>query len=304
MRLLTALFVPLALLSVCLGAHGGDAKAALKKIVLLAGDLDKGHPPGTHEYVKSVQILARCLEGVEGVTVETHLHGWPAKEGTLDDAATIVLLSSGADRNPRDHPFLVGDRLKVIERQMKRGCGLVVMHWGLFVPEMNGGEQFLDWIGGYFDYENGPEPSGRSWYSKIRTAVSMSRPGSPRHPVCRGVEPFKLREEYYYNIRFRPDDARRVPLLTAEIPGEKGPQVVAWGVERKDGGRGFGFTGGHFFDNWKVDGFRTLVLNAVLWTARVEVPAGGVQAPFSTNRHAAHAPRGTLSRPSRALPRH
>jgi type 1 glutamine amidotransferase len=54
------------------------------------------------------------------------------------------------------------------------------------------------------------------------------------------------------------------------------PQVVAWACERPDGGRGFGFTGGHYHKNWGNDDVRKLVLNAILWTAKVEVPVTGV----------------------------
>jgi hypothetical protein len=49
-----------------------------------------------------------------------------------------------------------------------------------------------------------------------------------------------------------------------------------WLAERSDGGRGFGFTGGHFHLNWKNDDQRKVVLNAILWIAQVEIPAGGV----------------------------
>jgi type 1 glutamine amidotransferase len=55
------------------------------------------------------------------------------------------------------------------------------------------------------------------------------------------------------------------------------PQILAWARERPDGGRGFGFTGGHFHRNWGNDDFRKLVLNAILWTAKNEVPAAGVE---------------------------
>jgi len=54
-------------------------------------------------------------------------------------------------------------------------------------------------------------------------------------------------------------------------------QHVAWACERADGGRGFGFTGAHFNKNWGDDNFRKIVLNAILWTAKAEVPADGVQ---------------------------
>jgi hypothetical protein len=54
-------------------------------------------------------------------------------------------------------------------------------------------------------------------------------------------------------------------------------QHVAWACERPDGGRGFGFTGAHFHRNWGNGNFRKLVLNAVLWVAKAEVPANGVE---------------------------
>ena len=43
--------------------------------------------------------------------------------------------------------------------------------------------------------------------------------------------------------------------------------MLAWAVERPDGGRGFGFTGGHFHINWGDDYFRKLILNALVWAA-------------------------------------
>jgi hypothetical protein len=54
------------------------------------------------------------------------------------------------------------------------------------------------------------------------------------------------------------------------------PQHLAWARERADGGRGFGFTGGHWHWSWASDNFRTVVLNGLVWTAGVEIPAAGV----------------------------
>ena len=39
----------------------------------------------------------------------------------------------------------------------------------------------------------------------------------------------------------------------------------------------FRSTGAHFHKNWGNENFRKIVLNALLWTARVEVPASGVE---------------------------
>ena len=49
-----------------------------------------------------------------------------------------------------------------------------------------------------------------------------------------------------------------------------------WVHERDNGGRGFGFTGGHTHKNWSDPNQRRVLLNAVLWIAHLEVPAGGV----------------------------
>jgi hypothetical protein len=52
-------------------------------------------------------------------------------------------------------------------------------------------------------------------------------------------------------------------------------------VERPDGGRGVGFTGGHFHKNWLNDDFRKAVLNALLWICKAEVPRDGVASSVS-----------------------
>ena len=73
-------------------------------------------------------------------------------------------------------------------------------------------------------------------------------------------------------------EAREVALpAVREAVKRCEPQHVAWAFERSDGGRGFGFTGAHFHNNWANDDFRKLVLNAILWTAQMDVPGAGVK---------------------------
>ncbi len=70
-----------------------------------------------------------------------------------------------------------------------------------------------------------------------------------------------------------PDEGART-AAAKEHPGR--PEIVAWATERPDGGRGFGFTGGHTHLNWGDANFRTLVLNALVWTAKGDVPPDGI----------------------------
>ena len=255
--------------------HAADP-AAPKKIVLIAGPIT-GHGKHTHEYEKSVILLKHLLDtspSTKGkVAVETHFKGWPADEKTLDDAATIVMISDGGDRNAADHPLYVGERFQTLERQMKRGCGFVQFHWTTFNPSRVH-DQITEWVGGYFDYEKGP--AANKWFSAISTWDASVTLGSAEHPVARGVKPFAVREEFYFNLRFRDGDDRVKPIWLTKPPGQQKDHVVAWAVERKDGGRGFGTTGGHFFQNWWDDNFRHTILNAIVWTAGVDVPPGGV----------------------------
>ena len=75
----------------------------------------------------------------------------------------------------------------------------------------------------------------------------------------------------------RPDGARSGNPTVRKAVADGESQHVAWAYDRPDGkGRGFGFTGAHNHVSWQNDNFRTVVLNAILWTAHVDVPEGGV----------------------------
>ena len=80
----------------------------------------------------------------------------------------------------------------------------------------------------------------------------------------------------------RPDGPHSGNPHVRKAVANKEPQHLAWCVEREDGGRGLGFTGGHFHDNWARDDLRKFMLNAIVWTAKLEVPEGGESTPRPT----------------------
>ncbi len=265
--------------------HSAKAAPTLKKIVLIAGK--KTHGPGEHEYLKSVRLLKVMLDNapnLKGIKTEMHFNGWPTDPLTLNDADVIVMYADGTDYKEESDPLFAGDHWGIIEKQMKRGCGLVVLHYSTFSP-VKFSQQFMEWSGGFFDYESGkPGATGReAWYSDIKTETATVRPENS-HPIAQGVPPFELHEEFYFKIHFQENDKRLKPVLKVSIPGVDREQTIAWAVERKDGGRGFGFTGGHFYNNWEVPNYRKLILNAIVWTAGVNVPAGGVESKSYTDQ--------------------
>jgi hypothetical protein len=102
-----------------------------------------------------------------------------------------------------------------------------------------------------------------------------------RHPILRGVEPWKYRDEVFCRF-FLPNDQRRTDLLLATPTEDRfkmGPQIASFAFQRDDGGRGFVFGGLDFRDNLALDNYRRFLLNGIAWAANIEIPRGGVQSP-------------------------
>jgi hypothetical protein len=271
------ILVALIALAVALTASAGDAK-----IVFLAGS--PSHGPGEHEHRAGCLLLKACLDKVPGVTAEVYSNGWPQNaEAAFAGAATLVVYSDGGE----GHPLLRDDHLKTVGALMKKGVGLVCLHYAVEPTKEAGEKEFLDWMGGCFETDWSVNPT---WHPQFKPM--------PTHAATRGVNPLHITDEWYFHMRFRDGMKGVQPILMAVPPastmdradgahegnpavreavrrGE--PQVVAWAYERPGSGRGFGFTGGHYHRNWGNDDFRKLVLNAILWTAKVEVPAGGAE---------------------------
>lgn len=239
----------------------------VKKIVFVAGR--KSHGPGEHDYGPGLKLLKEALEKNGELVLDLELHdkGWPQNEDTLEDADSIILYCDGSDHAVENHPLLKDNRLRTLERQMARGCGLVCLHYTVFVPVKTAGPQFLQWLGGYFDYETGG--GERKWFSQIETKNYRVFPAA-NHPITAGLQPFDLTEEFYFKMRFPTEKSGWQPLLTFDPDKRDLEKVVGWSIERKDGGRGVGYTGGHFHKNWEIEPVRTLILNAILWTARLK----------------------------------
>jgi len=256
-----------------------------KKIVLVAGK--DSHGRGEHEFRAGMMILAAALTAnVPDVEAVTTFDGWPADNTIFDNAAAVVIYCDGGGGHP------IRAQWAKMEELIKKGVGLGCMHYGVEIPKgEGGGDRFLAWIGGY--YEDGFSINPH-WSNDTKLA--------PGHPATRGVKSFSVRDEWYFNIRFpenkqgwtsileaTPDDEARSGKTSwprgpkAHITGASGrSETLLWTVERPDGGRGFGFTGGHFHKNWANDDQRKLVLNSILWIAKVEVPENGVNSKTPT----------------------
>jgi hypothetical protein len=273
------------------GATTLETQGRDKRIVIIAGR--PSHGPGLHEFRAGSLLLQKVLADIKGVKVDVIPMGWPKKtvdgqevddHAALDGADAVFIYADGG----RGHPALQGDRMKVIDALAAKGAGLAFGHYGVEVPAGPSGEAMHRWLGGYYETNYSANPMWAPKYEKF-----------PSHPVARGVATFSTHDEWYFNMRWTPDaslKSRITPLLVAtpsedvrdgpyvsprgpydHIVADKGrEETMMWVFERPDGGRSFGFTGGHTHNNWGDANQRRIVLNALLWIAKAEVPARGV----------------------------
>ena len=262
------------------------------KLVVMAGK--PSHPKRMHEFNAGVQLLAKCLHGVSNLEVVTILNGWPKDESVFANADAVVFYMDGG----RGHEVVQEDgrRIALVDKWVENGVGLGFMHYGVEVVAEQAGEEFRRWIGGHYEHMFSCNPI---WEPQFKSF--------PQHPITRGVRPFSVKDEWYFNMRFHAGlgadvtvdsgDFKFWPILVAHPSKEvrdgpyvypKGPyphiqaangkaEAMMWATEQKNGARGFGFTGGHFHDNWGDDNYRRVVLNALLWISHVDVPQQGVQ---------------------------
>ncbi len=256
--------------------------AHAKKLVMIAGK--PSHGPLLHEFNAGVQLLQNCLEqGQDKVLSTFHLNGWPRDPTAFDNADGILFYMDGKVKHEIAQSK---ERIAEVDALAAKGVGIACAHYGVEVVPETLGEQFKRWIGGHYEHEFSCNPIWEPDYNNL-----------PLHPITRGVKPFKVKDEWYFNMRFRDQLTGVKPILQA-VPSDavrngpyvypKGPykhiqanmglpETMMWAVDRPDGGRGFGFTGGHFHLNWGNDDYRKTFLNGLVWMTGAEVPKGGIE---------------------------
>lgn len=263
-------------LRICFLSCLGLAATAIAEtpVLFIAGP--KSHPSGQHEHPAGCQLLAAHLNA-SGLGIRADVsEGWPSDAAKISAAHTIVIYGDGIDAHPAK------GHLEELRTHYKAGKGLAVLHFALEPADAAMAAFFDEAIGGHFSV---------GW--SVNPIWKMKDPIFATHPATRGVKSYEIEDEFYYHIRLRENV---IPLMRALPPadslGDDGPrsgnptvrkaiadgvpQTLAWAVENENGSRGFGFTGGHFHHLWSHKDFQKLVLNAIVWTAKIEVPENGV----------------------------
>ncbi len=272
--MLTRSYVTFALLLLMSSSlvHGDDKK----HILMIAGKPSHGY--GSHEHFAGLKVLEQAInEAADNVEITT-VKGWPSDESLVERADSIVIYCDGGGRH------LAIPHLDTLRNKLTEGCGLVCIHYAVEMVPGPPGDAWVEMLGGHFEIHRSVNPH---WDADFKSM--------PTHPITHGVKPFVTNDEWYFYMRFKDSD-NVIPILAAVAPestmrrkdgphsgnpavrksvaaGE--PQTVAWAYERPDGGRSFGFTGGHYHWNWGNEDQLRVVTNAIRWTAGDEVSPEG-----------------------------
>jgi hypothetical protein len=186
------------------------------------------------------------------------------------DKETHAIFPTDAKTDGVKYDGPAAQHMQELDGLMKKGTGLVVLHYATWVDNPMGRKYFLDWVGGFHEKD----------YSKVLVNKWSVAPTAARHPVLNGIKPWADFEDEFYISEYLPWDERRTPLLTAKLAdGGVEDHTVAWAVQREGGGRGFVMTGVDYHKNMWLDQQRRFLANGIAWAAGLDVPAGGVSCP-------------------------
>jgi len=234
---------------------------AAAKIVLLAGS--PSNKPGQHEYFAGCALLRAWLSEVPGVAPVMVADGWPKNEAVLDGARCVLYYMDGGAKLP----FLTPERLAKVKALADAGTGFVILHQAIDCPAGNA-EDFKSWFGAVFQSDIGCRGH---WDVKFESVTP--------HATTAGIKPFELvKDGWLYNLHFAEKNV--TPVLACLMPEKSRTsadakahanraEVVAWSYERANGGRSFGFTGCDLHASWAVPEQRRMLINALLWTAKL-----------------------------------
>src|SRR5262245_60275733 len=243
------------------------ASAAEAKRLLIVGQGSDGHPPTTHEFMAGAKVLAELLKPQKDIqgTVLNADEPWADGPKLIDQADGIVMLVTQGAQWMQMEP----QRHAALKRLAARGGAIVALHWSVGAKDAKYIQGQLDLLGAT---RGGPQRKYLVHSTELKRVV-------PEHPILRSVGDIKVHDEIYYALDRVPGI---LPLFTSRIEGKD--EMAAWSWERAGGGRAFGFVGLHFHANWQLPEYRRFVMQGVLWSLKLPIPAGGVNADIDSKK--------------------
>ena len=264
-----------AILAMFIVALSSSADAPLR-VFIRAGE--KTHGPGQHDAPQFLKDWKPLLES-RGATVDGALtFPTPAQLDNTD--VLIIFCQYGAG--------IKGEQRASLEKFLKRGGGLVVLHDGVAGYEP---DWFKTVAGGAWEY-------GRSKFFEGKISLYYQ---DHEHPITRGASNFDVDDEMYWDLQLMPDAhvlaGTYQPDARNTINGKQFPSIydivpMMWTYER-DNHRAFVSLLGHNYKTFNLPHYRAVLLRAIAWVgkrapdslvtkeelATLRYPEGGPTAP-------------------------
>ncbi len=247
-----------------------ESDLATKKIVLIAGETALVDVAGHHDYLGGCACLDALLRQTRQIETVQVKNGWPEDEGVFSGAKSVVFYTDGGG----SQAFLSSpNRIATLQALVDAGVGIVMIHQAVDFPDSMQA-QATGWLGGVYVKS-----------ASARGHWDSNHVDFPKHPITRGVTPWKINDGWLNAIQFV-DGMRGVTALVwsgKQYAGSRSgldKDIVAWAYERPKGGRSFSFTGLDAHSAWSLPGMRQLVVNGVLWSAGLEIPIDGAKCPI------------------------
>lgn len=213
------------------------------------------------------KMIAASPELRDAAQVKAFPFGWPP-EGIPADADTVVLYFDGTKANPLGDPEPRAD----LAAFAARGGGLITLYRAGTSGDPGLKEMLAALTGGSI-----PAATAAA-VPAVVTAYPAKDAGEPAN----GVEPFRYLGQAHSAPRLAPGSSvvlsghflAAVPIV--EPLAQKHEAVLAWHYRRPDGGRSFSFLGGHDAHQFDEPALRRLLMNAIVWSARLPVPPTGL----------------------------
>jgi hypothetical protein len=283
------------------GTSQAYAQEQKPKVIYFLSGLKDHAGPGRHEVAKDLLVLQDCInkayniKGVKIVTKYIDARSALNVEDIKDADALIVESSSVSSSQKRTHPLFPPlapgeknydketlDYLSQLDALHKAGMGIMILHWGVAVNnEQNPSARnyYLSWFGETAMEGYTQNPLGFWTVTPIESAR--------KHPILNGVHRWIYKDEIFSRLVGTPGDPYRTNLLIGESPetnqseagspkGVIGPRGIASAYE-KGKERGILWGGMDFHSALLNEDYRRFLLNAIVWTAGIKVPAGGVK---------------------------
>lgn len=261
------------------------ASAPKKKISVVSGG--SVHYWGDHENEIMGELVSGMLrEALAGKADVKFVN--LAAGGKIEEAAgshAVVVFGEGEASHP------LKGKMEYLKSLNDEGASFGVFHYALMFGDGEGGAQnaaILDsLIGGHYQTHWSVNPYYDAKFEKFADC-----------DAARGVRPFEIYDEWHFNMKFSENPGQKITNLAVVVPPDKvrkrrfGPnsgnefvrknlgreEAIFWLCENPNSTRGFGCTGGHAVWTLAHPDFRKLVLNAVAWLAKIDIPEGGFDA--------------------------